>query len=352
VSNVNMVLVGDAFVARPEPDSAFVTARHLLKDADVAFCNLETVVADAKYLAPHDHDHHPRTDEWMFESYLRAGFNVMNLANNPSTWHGLDPFLRCLEVLDKAGIVRGGGGRNYAEARKAAIIERQGTKIAFVCRASVCDPITAAATDDRPGIAYYPVQTFYEPRLRVHHVPGSPPIIHTIPDRGVHRAALEEDIREARKRADVVIVSWHWGVSPTTGGTGELAEYQIEMGHFAIEAGADMVAGHHSHVLQAIEVYKGKPILYSLGNFVHDLHYQKRPNHVLLAMLVRCQIHNGNLQRLSFVPGLYKGNGPPEFFQPDEAPELVKDIQKISSRFRTEFEVSEHDVAVKLDGAK
>jgi poly-gamma-glutamate synthesis protein (capsule biosynthesis protein) len=134
VSNVNMVLVGDTFVGRPDPDSAFATARPLLKDADIAFCNLETVVADAKYLAPHDHDHHPRTDEWMFDSYVRAGFNVMNLANNPSTWHGLDPFLRCLDVLDKAGIVRGGGGRNLAEARKPAVIERNGTKVAFVCR--------------------------------------------------------------------------------------------------------------------------------------------------------------------------------------------------------------------------
>ena len=118
MSDVNMVLVGDTFVGRPDPDSAFATGQHLLKDADIAFCNLETVVADAKYLAPHDHDHHPRTDEWMFDSYVRAGFNVMNLANNPSTWHGLDPFLRCLDVLDKAGIVYGGGGRNLAEARK------------------------------------------------------------------------------------------------------------------------------------------------------------------------------------------------------------------------------------------
>jgi len=343
-----MALVGDTFVGRPDPESAFATVKPLLKGVDIAFCNLETVVVDAKYLAPHDHDHHPRTDEWMFDSYVRAGFNVMNLANNPSTWHGLEPFVRCLDVLDKAGVVRGGAGRNLAEARKPAIIERNGTKVAFVCRATVCDPITAAAAEDRAGIAYYPVQTFYEPRLRVHHVPGSPPVIHTVPDRGAHRAALEEDIRAARKAADVVVVSWHWGVSPTTGGTGELTDYQIEMGHFAIDAGADMVAGHHSHVLQAIEVYKGKPILYSLGNFVHDLHYQKRPHHVLLSALFNCQIHNGKIERLAFVPGLYKGNGPPEFFQPSKAPEIVRDIQKISTPFGTKFEVSADDVVVPL----
>ncbi len=81
---------------------------------------------------------------------------------------------------------------------------------------------------------------------------------------------------------------------------------------------------------------------------MHDLHYQKRPNHILLAMLVRCRIHDGKLQRLSFVPGLYKGNGPPDFFQPSQAPEIVKDIQKISARFGTQFEVSKDDVAVTL----
>ena len=109
LSDLNMVLVGDAYVGRPDPDSAFASALHLLRDADIAFCNLETVIADAHYLSPHDRDPHPRTDEWMLDAYLRAGFNVMNLANNPSTWHGLAPFLRCLDVLDNAGIVHGGG---------------------------------------------------------------------------------------------------------------------------------------------------------------------------------------------------------------------------------------------------
>ena len=63
MSDVSIVMVGDTFVGRPDPDAAFDTARQLLADADVAFCNLETVVADPEYLAPDDHDPHPRTDE-------------------------------------------------------------------------------------------------------------------------------------------------------------------------------------------------------------------------------------------------------------------------------------------------
>ncbi len=339
-----MLLVGDVYVQRPDPDTAFAPIQHLLKEADIAFCNLETVIADAKYLDPHDRDTHPRTDEWILDSYLRAGFNVMNLANNPSTWHGLGPFLRCLDVLDKAGVVYGGGGRNLAGARKPAIIERKGTRVAFVCRTSVCYP-EMAALPDQGGIAFYPVATYYEPRLRVHQIPGALPIVHTIPDRGEHRAALEEDIKTARKQADVVVVSWHWGVDPIHGGGGELVEYQTEMGHFAVDAGADMVAGHHPHTLQPIEVYKGRPIVYCLGSFVHDM--GSGPGRQTPSMLLRCFIHDGKVQRLAFMPGLSSGHGPPDYASP-ERPDLIRHMQKISSRFGTRFEAGEDEVSVIL----
>ena len=281
MGDVKMVLLGDTNVARPDPDSAFAPAMNLLKDADIRFCNLETVVADAQYLHPYDRSHLPRTEEWMFESYVRAGFDVMNQANNPNTYHGHEPLMRSFQVLDAAGIIHSGAGPNLAEARKPGIIERNGTKIAFVSRTSVGTP-GMEATVDTPGVAFYPVQTLYEPPARVHSNPGLLPIVHTVPDRGEHLSALEEDIRAAREQADVVIVSWHWGLSP----------YQIQP-----NAGADMVIGHHSHQPQPIEVYQGKPILYSLANFVHDLGgFRER---TLMTMLVRCLIADGKIQRLS-----------------------------------------------------
>lgn len=352
MSDVKMVLVGDTNVGRPDPDSAFASALHLLQDADIRFCNLETVVADAKYLAPYDRSPLPRADEWMFASYLRADFNVMNQANNPNTYHGLDALVRSLEILDQAGVVHGGAGRNLAEARKPAIIERNGTRVAFVCRTSVGTP-EMAATPDSPGVARYPVHTLYEAPARVHSNPGLPPIVHTIPDRGEHRTALEEDIREARKQADVVIVSWHWGLSPFQvhpgAGTGEVEvmDYQKEMGRFAIDAGADMVVGHHPHLPQPIEVYKGKPILYSLANFVHDLATFREMS--FMAILVRCLIRDGKIHRLSFIPGTIQGHGPPDFTPPRQSPEVVQRIREISAPFGTRFEVGEEDVTVVLD---
>lgn len=351
MSDVKMVLIGDTNVGRPDPDSAFASVQHLVQDADIAFCNLETVLADAKYLSPYDRVTLPRTDESVLASYLKAGFNVMNQANNPNTYHGLDALVRAVEVLEEAGVVHAGAGRNLEEARKPAIIERNGTKVAFVCRTSVGTP-EMAATVDTPGVAFYPVHTMYEAPTRVHSNPGLFPIVHTVPDRGEHRAALEEDIRKTRELADVVIVSWHWGLSPNQvhpgAGPGEVEvmDYQKEMGHFAIDCGADMVIGHHPHQPQPIEVYKGKPILYSLANFVHDLAAFREAT--FMAIFTRCLIRDGKIHQLSFIPGTIQGNGPPVFAKPSEVPEVVDRMLEMSAPFGTRFEVGEEEITVVL----
>jgi poly-gamma-glutamate synthesis protein (capsule biosynthesis protein) len=350
-NDVNMVLVGDTFVGRPDPDEVFKPVKHLIQGADIAFCNLETVVADSNHIDQYDRDARPRMDESSIAAYVRAGFNFMNQANNPHTYHGLHALVRSVEVLEAMNVAHGGAGRNLAEARKPAIIERNGTKVAFVCRTSVGTP-EMAATVDTPGVARYPVHTLYEAPSRVHSNPGLLPIVHTVPDSGVHREQLTEDIRKARDAADVVIVSWHWGLSPfqvypgAGAGEVEVMEYQKEMGRYAIDCGADMVVGHHPHEPQPIEIYKGKPILYSLANFVHDLGSFK--DRKLMALLVRCLIRDGKIQRLSFVPGVLNGNGPPVFTRPAESPQVVERMIQMSTPFGTRFEVGEEDVTVVL----
>src|SRR5687768_9637357 len=124
MTDVEMIMVGDTYVQRADPESAFRAVMPFAERADISFCNLETVIADKKYISPHDRDPRPRTDESILPFYLKA-FNVVNMANNPSMYHGVDPFLRCLDLLDEAGLVHGGGGRNIEEARKPAVIERK-----------------------------------------------------------------------------------------------------------------------------------------------------------------------------------------------------------------------------------
>jgi poly-gamma-glutamate capsule biosynthesis protein CapA/YwtB (metallophosphatase superfamily) len=126
-------------------------------------------------------------------------------------------------------------------------------------------------------------------------------------------------------------------------------EYQKEMGHFAIDSSADMVIGHHSHQPQPIEVYQGKPILYSLANFVYDLAGFR--GQTLMAILVRCLISDGKIQRLSYVPGIIRGHGPPDFARPTQVPEVVQRMSEMSSPFGTRFEVGEEEVALALEPA-
>ena len=346
MADVSMVFVGDTYVDRQDPDSAFKPNMRYFQGADILFCNLETVVADEKYVPADDPSDGPRTDEWMFPAYLRAGFNVMNIANNPAMMHGLAPYQRSLDVLDAAGIAHGGGGRTLAEARMPAIIEKNGTKVAFVCRTTICAP-EDAATEKRGGVARFRVATAYEFPPRHRPDPGLPPIIHTIPN-AEDRAALEEDLRSARAQADFVVASWHWGLSPTTGATGALSPYQTDMGRACIDAGADLVIGHHPHLLQPIEVYKGRPIVYSLANYVHDRSSMARPGRRFTTMLLRGLVHAGKLTELSFVPGRMEGNGPPAFSAPREAVDIVELMREISAPFGTAFEVGKEDVRVVL----
>jgi len=341
MADVRMILVGDAYVQRSDPDSAFAPNLAYFEDADIFFCNLETVVAGPEYVAAQPMRRAPRTDEWMLAAYQRAGINVMNVANNPSTYHGIDCFVRSLDVLDGAGALYGGGGRNLAEARKPVVIEKDGTRVAFVCRASVCLP-EAAATAQRPGIAYFRIVTSYEPRARLYEVPGTLPITRTYPN-PEDRAALEEDIRQARSDADVVVVSWHWGLSPSSGARGELAAYQTEMGRFAIDAGADLVVGHHPHMLQPIEVYHGKVIAYSLGNYVHDL---TTGSGKLTSMLLRCLLRDRQIRGVSFVPGWVTGAGPAIYRSPALDADIVEHMWTISEHFGTKFAVGKEDVVV------
>src|SRR6266498_4378049 len=94
---IELALVGDVYVQRPDSDSTFAHVGKYLRAADIAFGNLETVVADLEHLDGSGHG--PRTDEWMIGAYVNAGFKVMNLANNPSMYRGAKGFLFLMDAV-------------------------------------------------------------------------------------------------------------------------------------------------------------------------------------------------------------------------------------------------------------
>jgi len=163
-----------------------------------------------------------------------AGFDFIAQGNNHARDYGDTALRDTFATLDRARIAHAGAGVNRAAAWKPAVITRRGARIAYLSFSQI-GPSAFAATSSHPGTAY------------------------TMDSRSVNNA-----IRAAHKLADYVIVSFHWGIekqySPTT--------RQVRDGRAAIDAGADMVLSHHPHVIEGVELYRGRLIAYSLGNFV------------------------------------------------------------------------------------
>ncbi len=163
------------------------------------------------------------------------GVDIVTLANNHILDYGEEGLLDSISVLREAGIPYVGAGKNLEEAKGLKIIECGGRKIGFLGCSRVYMDASWAAGANHPGVF-----STYDP------------------------APVLESIRSGKKVCDYLVVYVHWGVERET----EPKEYQREMGHAYVDAGADLVVGAHPHVLQEVEEYNGKIIAYSLGNFV------------------------------------------------------------------------------------
>lgn len=172
-----------------------------------------------------------------------------------------------LEQFKLAGINTFGAGANLAEARKPLITEHNGNRIGWLAYCSIL-PMRYWADIDRPGCAPARARTVYE--TLEPDQPGTPPRIITYPN-DEDLAGMVADIKALKASVDVVIVSMHWGLHFREA---ELATYETKYGRAAIDAGADLILGHHQHILKPVEVYRGKPILYGMANFAFDMYYQ------------------------------------------------------------------------------
>lgn len=267
---ITLLAVGDVCVDRGEPDSIFAHVAQVIKSADIRFCQLEAVYSERGAPQPHCRvpmKAHPRN----VPAIQRAGFQVASFASNHTLDWGADAALDTLDVLRKTGIHIIGVGKNIAEAREPKIIECKGTKVAFLAYCSIL-PMGYWAEANKFGCAPARGWTFYE--QIEHDQPGTPARIHSFAHED-DKAAMIKDINNVKAQADLVMVSMHWGIHFKEA---EIAAYQKEYAYAAIDAGADAILGHHAHILKPMEVYKGKPIFYSLCNFAFDLHL---PDYVL-----------------------------------------------------------------------
>jgi len=258
-----LLAVGDIGPDRAEPADCFALARDLVRSADLAFCHLDLPLTEGGTRLPQAR-HTVRSPIKSAAAMRDAGFSVVSFASNHCMDWGREAFQETIGHLEAAHLTPIGVGRNVAEARAPRFVETAAGTIAFIGACSIL-PQAYWAEAARPGCAPMRAFTVYE--QIEHDQPGTPARIHTY----AHRedlAALAEAVRTAKERADVVIVSLHWGIHfiPAV-----LADYQHEVAHALIDAGADAILGHHAHILKGVEFYRGKPIFHSLGNFAIDL---------------------------------------------------------------------------------
>jgi poly-gamma-glutamate synthesis protein (capsule biosynthesis protein) len=188
------------------------------------------------------------------------GISIVNVANNHIADYGVEGIMETMRYLDSIGVQYVGIGRDLRSARRPVMMEKGGWKIGFLGYYGRGD---FAAGEHRAGFA---------PRKESY---------------------ILQDVRSLRSQVDFVVVNFHWGV--------ELAPHpeaeQITLARKVIDAGADLIVGHHPHVLQGIEEYKGKHIAYSLGNFI----FGGNSRHTYDTALLRVML-NGGVPAVEMVP--------------------------------------------------
>ncbi len=270
-----IAMVGDIFLQEALPQTAELAAvSDVLRGVDVAFGNLETPVSERG--TPVDKWINMRMPPDLLSALVDMGIDIVTLANNHMWDFGEVAFFDTLRHLDDHALPHVGAGASLNEAWAAEIVSLSDIRVAFLGASSTLGPGSAAA-DGRPGVAPIQISESYhlDPPASLEQ-PGSAPYVFTSAWREDLERAIAA-IKDARAQADFVVLALHWGVPPFWRPRFQdgLADYQIEVGHALIEAGADVIVGHHPHSLQEVEIHCGKPIFYSLGNFV--FHQNKGP---------------------------------------------------------------------------
>jgi poly-gamma-glutamate synthesis protein (capsule biosynthesis protein) len=250
-------IAGQMLLRDPSTDF-FGSIRPWLASADVRFANLEGPLSEQKG------ETQSPTVPLVFtgppsgaDALARAGFTLVSTANNHAWDYGERALIETIENLDRAGVVHAGTGRDREASRRAAVVDVGGFHLAVIAVTDIWNqgPLVKHRADAFVGRA--------------------------------EEADLAAAVKAARAGAEAVIVSYHGGVeytdTPITRTRGIL--------HAAIDAGADAVIGHHPHVIQGVEWYRGKPILYSLGNLLMRMHRDHPWTE--LGYMGRLELHRG-----------------------------------------------------------
>jgi poly-gamma-glutamate synthesis protein (capsule biosynthesis protein) len=204
-------------------------------------------------------------------------------------------FFDTLDNLRRVGITPVGAGNDLAEAMQPVVVTVKGVRFGIVSLGMV-EPM-AFASEDTPGIAV------------------------------LNDDNLRSAIAEARKVSDVVIAMPHWGPEDTSIPN----EYQTHYAPIAVEAGADVVVGNHTHVVQAIQEINGVPVFYGLGNFVFDQTWDLGHQQ---GVILKLHFRGSHYEGYDLIPTHVDGDGTVHIAPPDEAASIIQRIQEASDSLK------------------
>lgn len=439
MAHITLAATGDSIITRRvsnRTDADFVELTELIRSADVAFTNLEIMTPREPWVPSSEYGGmHLGARPFVLDELQWFGFNLYNVANNHATDYTFQGLLDTLEQLEARGMVSAGGGRNMGEARSPAYLEIPQGRVALIAAASsyVTGALAAENRTDvggRPGIS--PL------RFKKHHVLDRAsmqalkqidealgtaevvrrrrefgilaesedqaheyrfvevegPIFVEGEATGVRTYADERDVEDisrwivdARRQADLVVVSLHAHEGQRGDSNSDTpADFIMDAARRWIDAGADIFIGHGPHMLRGMEIYKGKPIFYSIGNFMfmfetvmrlpaemyerHNLGHEATPADVYdiwsqrpdgepggfhadprfwHSVVPMCRFEGGKLAHIDLHPVMLTLDGPrasrgvPSLADAERGVAILEELKQLSAPFGTEMKVETRD---------
>lgn len=302
-------MVGDIFmdgsvksyIDKNGGDYPWEMVKEYFQNDDVTIGNLETSITTKDTKWP-EKTYNFRGDPKNLKFMKEAGVDVVALGNNHSLDYGYEGFLDTLNHLDKSEIKRVGGGKNKKEAIEGIILDKNDIKIGILSFSRVVPSVDWYATSKRPGIV-----GAYDGHIK----------------------DVLERVREIKEEVDILVLSIHWGVEGSTTPRKE----EIALAKKLIDGGVDIIMGHHPHVLQGIEIYNGKPIFYSLGNFI----FGSKDGLTSNTMIAQVSLTGKNIDSIQIIPCvIIKGRPVP--VEKEQWEEKIKYINSISKDFNTNID--------------
>ncbi|MGE5629600.1 MAG: CapA family protein [Caulobacteraceae bacterium] len=273
-----------------------------IKASDIAVANLECPITDSRQAVLKYSHLIFKGNEANAGALKTAGFDVLNLANNHTMDYEREGLLDTIKILNDLEVLPVGAGAARSKARKPVYVRTMGKTIGFL------------------SYSIFPTEGFIYDENKADVA-------------RVDTESLSAEVEAAKSRCDFLVVQFHWGIKFDNYPTAD----QKQLAHTAIENGADMVLGHHPHVLQGVEIYEDKPVFYSLGNFVFD---KQIPPGTDETLLVDVSIKGRDWTEVRLIPVMIK-ECRPELAKGKDAERILEKLRVYSKDYGTDIQIAD-----------